>query len=154
MTIYIQRAGNYVLTACATSCDMELSAEVINITTADSGRANEKIGGATDCKGSFDGVITIDQLGGWQYQEWRANIGNVVPLRFDMTDEYGDRLRYEMSVLITNISAQGGVNEFGSFSVDFERSGEETQSTIFDNILVDMDGDPILTDDGDLIRVL
>jgi hypothetical protein len=152
MDIFIERNGVFVFTACATSCDMEVSAEEINITTADSGRENEYDGGSTDCVGSMDGVITLDTLGGWQYEDWREATGTVIPLRFDMTNVYGDRLRYEMNVLILNVGVQGGVNEHGAFNVSWKRSGAETVTKTIVGGLQDSNLDYILDGNGVIIR--
>lgn len=153
INICIERDGDFVFTACATNCSIERTAEEINITTADSGKENEYVGGATDASITLDGVITVDELGGFQYEEWVAAIGSKVNMEMDFTNQYGDRLRYTMSVLVTAVGAQGDANDFGMFNITMKRSGAETVSKIFDNILVDLAGDPILTPDGKLIRV-
>lgn len=156
INLYVEKvnaSGTYVVGGCATNLSMEVTAEEINITTADSGLENEYDGGATDCSISLDGVITIDELPFFQYEDWRAAIGTKKNVRIDFTDTYGDRLRYQMSMLITGVSAQGDVNDFGSFSISGKRSGAETVTKIYDNALVDGFGELILDGGGNIIRV-
>lgn len=150
--LFIERGGDFVFTACATNCSIERVAEEMNITTADSGRENEYKGGATDASITLDGVITLDELGGWQYEEWVANIGEIVSIRMDFTNDYGDRLRYEMNVLITAVGGQGDVNDFGSFNVTMKRSGAETVSKLLNNVITDEDLNPILDENGRPLR--
>lgn len=150
--LFVLRDGDYVATACAASCGITRTAELIPTTTADSGRENEYVGGATDADLTLDGVITLDELGGWQYEEWVANTGEVVSIRMDFTNSYGDRLRYEMNVLITAVGAQGDVNDFGAFNVTMKRSGGETVSKLLNNVITDEDLNPILDENGRPLR--
>lgn len=153
INIYIERGtDNWVFTACATNMSYERTAEEISITTADSGIENEYEGGATDATGTMDGVITTDAIGGWQYEDWGANVGLKVPLRIDFTNDYGDLLRFEMTVLITNVSAQGDANDYGSFSVGFKRSGIETISKTIEGGLQDENSDYLLNENGVILR--
>lgn len=152
INIYVDRGGDYVFTACATNCSIERTAEEILITTADSGIEDEYEGGATNATGTMDGVITTDALGGWQYEDWVANVGLKVPLKIEFLNGYGDLLTFEMSVLITNVSAQGDVNDYGSFSVGFKRSGAETVTKTIVGGQQDSNLDYILDGNGVIIR--
>lgn len=156
INLYVEKvpsSTNYVVGGCATNLSMDVTAEEINITTADSGIENEYEGGATDCAGTLDGVITIDELPFFQYEDWRAAIGQKKNVRIDFIDTYGDRLRYEMSILILGVSVQGDVNDFGAFSISFKRSGAETVTKIYDHALIDGGGDLVLDGGGNIIRV-
>lgn len=156
INIYVEKvdaSGAYVVGGCATNLSMEVTAEEINITTADSGKENEYDGGATDCSVGLDGVITIDELPFFQYEDWRAAIGTKKNVQIDFTDSYGDMLRYQMTILITGVSAQGDANDFGSFSISAKRSGAETVTKIYDHSLVDGAGELILDGGGNIIRV-
>lgn len=152
INIYIERGVDWVFTACATNLSYERTAEEILITTADSGIEDEYEGGATNASGTMDGVITTDVLGGWQYEEWAASVGQKVNMRIDFTNDYGDLLRYEMNVLITAISVQGDANDFGTFSVGFKRSGIETVTKTIEGGLLDSNLDYILDGSGVIIR--
>lgn len=149
--LYVKRGLGYVPTACATNLSIEETAEEVNITTVDSGRENEYEGGATDASLSFEGVMTLDELSKWQYEDFV--VGNTEQIRVDFVNSYGDALKYEMFVVIISKSAQGDVNDFGSFSISMKRSGAMTSVKTYDNILVDSDGLPILDSDGNLIRI-
>jgi hypothetical protein len=155
INLYVEKvnsSGIYVFSACATNLSMEVTAEEINITTADSGIENEYEGGSTDCTISMDGVVSIDDLSKAMYEDWRSWIGTKKNIRVDFTNSYGDRLRYQMSMLITSVGADGDANDFGMYHLGGKRSGPEAVSKGYDHILVDIDLDPILDTDGDLIR--
>lgn len=148
----VSGSGDFDFSACGTNFSTERTAEKINITTADSGKENEYEGGATDGTGSVEGLITLDELTKFQYEDWVAAIGTKKRVQIDYTDTYGDRLRYEMDILIDGVSDRGDVNDFGAFTVTFTRSGAEVVTKVWDHALVDSDGDPIPDSDGDIIR--
>lgn len=153
VNVFIELSGVYKLAACATTCSSSRTAEKINITTANSGRENEYEGGATDNIITLSGAGTLDEVTAWQFEDWVAAMGTKVNIRLDYTNPYGDRLRYEMAALIDDVNDQGDVNDFWLFDVSMTRSGAETMTKIFDNILVDGIGNPILDGGGNLIRV-
>lgn len=152
INIYVERGSEFVFTACATNMTYERTAEEIVITTADSGIEDEYEGGATNATGTMDGVITTDALGGWQYEDWLDCVGQKKNIMIDFTNDYGDLLRFEMLVLITNVSAQGDANDFGSFSVGFKRSGAETVTKTIEGGILDSNLDYILDGNGVIIR--
>lgn len=156
INLYVEKvndSGVFKFSSCATNLSMEVTCEEILITSADSGIEDEYQGGATNCSVSMEGVITIDELSKFMYEDWRASVGKKKKIRIDFTDSYGDRLRYEMTILVTSVSAQGDAADFGSFSISGKRSGAEIISKGYDHILEDSLHDPILDLNGDLIRV-
>jgi hypothetical protein len=94
INLFVERDGVFIFSACATNLSIERTAEEINITTANSGIENEYEGGATDATVTLDGVITLDELPGFQYEEWVSAIGTKINVRIEFTNTYGDRLAY------------------------------------------------------------
>jgi hypothetical protein len=153
VTVYMQVAAEWVLIMCATSCTKDETSEEISITTADSDRENEYIGGSLDCSFTFDGAMTLDIPGRVQYEDLEAEIGNVKRFLIIYENAFGDKLNYEADFLITNINDTNGVNEFSTFSMSAKRSGAATRTkTWADGTLLDSEGNPILDSDGNLIR--
>lgn len=140
-----------VFAGCATSCSKDETAEDLNITTADSARENEYIGGAKDATGTVDGLITLDELTKFQYADFIDSVGNVIRILIVYTNSFGDTYSYDAYVLVTSVSDQADATDFANFSVSWKRSGAATITQLF-NALLDSDGNPILDSDGNLIR--
>jgi hypothetical protein len=151
VNLYVRRDDEWVLTACATSSSKDESAEEINITTADSERENEYIGGSKDATIGLEGVITLDEITRWQWKDFVDNVGNVIRILLTYDNGFGDRYSYDANVLVTNVSDVANVADFATFSIGMKRSGAATTTQLFD-ALQDSDGEYILDSDGNLIR--
>lgn len=155
VSFYVYRTISLVPTpvfaGCAKSCSKDETAEDINITTADSDRENEYIGGSKDATGTVDGLITLDELPKYQYGDFVDQVGNVIRILIVYTNAFGDRYSYDANVLITGVSDQADVSDFASFTVNWKRSGKATITKFWD-ALKDSDGNLILDSDGNLIR--
>jgi hypothetical protein len=151
--LYVYRSGVPALAVCATNVSKTLSVEQINITTVDSGRENEYIGGSTDSELTLDGVRTLDEITSWQADDFEDQIGEVLRVILIYTNFYGDVLSYDGNVLITGVDDSNPAAEFSTYSISMIRSGAWTKLKSFDSILVDGLGNPILDGNGDLIRV-
>lgn len=149
--LYVYRDAVAVLTVCATNLTKRETAEQINITTIDSGRENEYIGGATDSDLSLEGLITLDELPKQQYEDFE--VGENYDVLMTYTNSWGDRLAINGNVLVTGIDDNNGAADFSNYTISMIRNGAWTKVKTFDNILVDGPGNPILDGNGDLIRV-
>jgi hypothetical protein len=153
VTVYMEVDSEWVLIMCATSCTKDETTEEVNVTTADSDRENEYIGGSKDCSFSFDGAMTLDIPGRVQYEDLVDEVGNVQRFLIVYTNSYGDALNYEADFLITGVSDTNGVNDFSTFSMTAKRSGAATRTkTWADGVLLD-GGIPVWDSDGEVIRL-
>lgn len=155
VTVYVYRdiamVPTPVMMGCATSISKNETAEEVNVTTADSTRENEYIGGSKDAVVTVDGLMTLDELTRWQYKDWLDSLGNVERFLITHENAFGDKYSYDFNGLITGVSDQAGPTEFASFSASIKRTGPAT-TTMFYDALLDSDGNPILDSDGNLIR--
>lgn len=146
-------SGEYVLGACATDMSVQRTADEKITTTIDSGREDEYTrSGSTNAVIQFDGAGTLDVLGKWQYEDWLQNIGELVNIRVDYNNYYGDRLRFEMKVVVLEVSDQSNVNDFMTFSITMKRSGAETITKTIEGGILDLNLDYILDTNGVIIR--
>jgi hypothetical protein len=155
VTVYVYRdilmVPTPVFAGCATSCSKDETAEDINITTADSGRENEYIGGSKDATGTIDGLMTLDEMPMFQYADWVAEVGNVKRILIVYENSFGDKYSYDANVLVVGVSDQADVTDFAKFTVSWKRSGAATITQFWD-ALKDSDGNLILDSNGNLIR--
>jgi predicted secreted protein len=151
--LYVRRGTTWVKTVCATDCSLSFTAEKISITTSNSGRDNDYIGGMKDCAVSLDGVTTLDQLTSWQFEDWVDQIGERVRILLTFNDTFGDQLAYDMILLVESADVSGAVSDFAGYSIHGSRCGAHTKIKTYDHVLVDSFGNPILDSNGDLIRV-
>jgi hypothetical protein len=149
--LYVYRSGVPVLTVCATNVTRRETVETINITTVDSGRENEYIGGATDAEITLEGVRTISQLADFQVSDFE--VGDVYRIIIIYTDASGSTLSYDGNVLITGIDDSNGAGEFSTYTVSMLRSGPWLKLFNVSGILVDGFGNPILDGEGNYIFI-
>lgn len=151
--VYRDEGGDEVavFAGCALTITKEETAEELNITTADSGRENEYIGGSKDATGTVDGLMTIDQLNRFQYKDFVDNVGNVLHILITYENSFGDRISYDANALVTNVSDSAGATDLATFSVSWKRTGPATIALV-GQWLIDDEGNPILDSDGLPIR--
>lgn len=152
VSLYVYEGATPVLTVCATNLTKTTTAERINVTTVDSDRENEYIGGSTESEITLDGVRTLDIVGSWQAEDFEDNIGEVLRIIIIYTNQYGDILSYDGNVVVTDVSDNNGASEFSTYSIQMVRSGPWTKLKTYENALVDSNGDFILDSNGDIIR--
>lgn len=150
--LYVERSGVWVLRACATSCSMELTQELIPVATRDTGFEEDFEPGFNGCSLSFDGMITIDVLGKWQMEDDIANLRVKNHVMIKMENGLGDTLAYDMLALTTNIINTGDVEGWATYSVSMTRCGEMTKVRVINGGLVDSFGNYILDSNGSIIR--
>jgi hypothetical protein len=150
--VSVEVDGEMQLIMCAISFSKDETAEEVNITTADSGRQNEYIGGSLDCTISFEGAITLDIPGKYQYEDLVNDIGNVKRILIEYRNSHGDLLSYEADFLITSVSDQNPV-EHSTFSMTAKRSGAPTITKTWDEeVILDEDDEPLEDESGEVIR--
>jgi hypothetical protein len=153
VTVYMEVDSEWVLIMCATSCTKSETSEEVNVTTADSDRENEYIGGSLDCSFTFDGAMTLDIPGRVQYEDLENEIGNVKRFLIVYETSFGDKKNYEADFLITSVDDSNGVNEYSTFSMTAKRSGAPTKTKVWaDDVLLDSEDNPIWDSDGNVIR--
>lgn len=151
VTLYVYRDDVPIKTVCATNLTKRIEAEKINITTVDSDRENEYIGGSTDAEIGLEGIRTLDETGSWQADDFEDLIGEVVHILISYDNALGDRVTYNGYALITSVDDNNGASDFSSYSISMVRSGAWTKTKIY-NALLDSDGNPVFDSDGNLIR--
>lgn len=137
---------------CATSCSIAVDAETIPITTINSGREDEYEGGATNGTLDLSSGITLDSVGGWQFEDFVDEVGNKHRFLIQFTNDYGDILSYAMDAIITSVSGRGDVTDFGLFDASMLRSGPMVKIKTIEGGLVDSEGDYIIDSNGKIIR--
>jgi hypothetical protein len=150
--LYVYRDSAAVLTVCATNVTRRETAETINITTVDSGRENEYIGGATDAEITLEGVRTINQPVDWQVDDFQIGESHHIILVYE--DAGGNALSYDLNVLITEISDSNGAGEFSTYSVSMIRSGPWIRLFNVGGVLKDQYGNPITDQYGNYIYII
>lgn len=148
--VYVQKEEVFVLTACASSCSKEETAEVVQI-RQNTRRENSYRGTTKDCTLSLEGVTTIDEITKWQFQDFIDSLGDLVHVKLVYENEYGDVLSYECDAIITSVTDQAAATDFATYSVAMLRSGAAT-TTILYNALQDDEGEYILDSQGNLMR--
>jgi predicted secreted protein len=155
VTLYVYRGGSPALTVCATNLTRRGSVEPLNITTVDSGRENEYIGGSTDSEVTLSGVRTLANTSDWQIDDFE--IGEIERIIIIYLDSAGNSVSYDGNVLITGIEDENGAADFSTYSVTMLRSGAWTKlyNVVVGDLhyLVDGNGDYILDSNGDYIIV-
>jgi hypothetical protein len=153
--VYIYRTDDIILlarpVACATNCTLTFDIELVRIASPSTGRQRNYAPSFEDCTITVDGVVTLDELPMWQIKEFIDKIGVKLTAVFEMTNDLGDRLSYEMQVLTSSISITGDTNDFAGFSVSMKRCGTMTVINTFD-ALQDNDGNYLLDGTGHLMR--
>jgi hypothetical protein len=127
VNIYVRVGSDWVVAGCATSCTLNVTADVIPTTTADSGRDRTVKGGARNAELTLSGVVTLNETSMWQYEDWMDNYGEVLRVLFEMTDEGGSQLAYDMNALVTNVSNSAPADNYDVFDVSMVRSGAMTK---------------------------
>jgi predicted secreted protein len=149
VNLYIYRSGSPILAVCATNISKKTNAERINITTVDSGRENEYIGGSTDSELTLEGVRTLDEPGSWQADDFEEMIGEVIRVLLIYTDTAGNNVIYDGNTLIADVDDSNNVSEYSTFSVTLVRNGVWTKlNTLLPIIL------SAVTVDGHTIKVV
>jgi predicted secreted protein len=155
VTLYVYRSGSPALTVCATNLSRRESVETLNITTIDSGRANEYVGGSTDSEVTLSGVRTLANVSDWQIDDFE--IGNTERIIIIYLDSAGNSVSYDGNVLITGVEDDNGAADFSTYTVTMLRSGAWTKlyNVVVGDLhyLVDGNGDYILDSNGDYIIV-
>jgi predicted secreted protein len=153
VTLYVYRGGSPALAVCATNLSRRESVENLNITTIDSTRANEYVGGSTDSEVTLSGVRTLANSSDWQIDDFE--IGNIERIIIIYLDSAGNSVSYDGNVLITGVEDENGAADFSTYSVTMLRSGAWTK--LYDitiggvHYLVDSNGDFILDSFGNRI---
>jgi hypothetical protein len=140
-----------VLVACATNCTMTFDVELVRIASPSTGKQRNYAPSFEDCTITLEGVSTLDELPMWQIKEFIDKLGVKLLVIFEMTNDLGDRLAYEMEVLTSTVSIDGDANDFSGFNVTMKRVGTMTVVNTFD-ALQDSDGNYILDGTGHYMR--
>jgi predicted secreted protein len=150
--IYVRQDDEWWNVACAVSGTISHEADAIAITTIDSGRDRQYIGGARDGRIELSGVMTLDQTTKWQFDNFLDETGNLHRFLFTIADSNGLSIAYDMYGIITSVSGRGEATDFGLFDVSILRSGPMTKlNENEEGNLVDSDGIEILDSDGNPI---
>lgn len=151
VSIYVRRGTDWVNTVCAISCRMEFSQEMIPVATKDSGRENDYVSGFEDCTISLEGVMTLDELPFYQAEDFLDSPYTKRRILMLFTNSWGDRLSYDMNVLVESYSNAGETDDFAIYNVSMKRCGAWTKQKVF-NAILDSDGNPVLDSNGYPIR--
>lgn len=153
--LYVYRTDDIILlarpVACASNCTMEFQTDLVRLASPATGKDKNWAALTTDCTITVDAIQTLDELPMWQMKEFIDKIGVKIRVIFEMRNDLGDLLSYEMDAIIQSVDITGDVNDFGSFSVTLKRCGEMTIVNTFD-ALQDSDGNYILDGTGHLMR--
>src|SRR4051812_3328717 len=103
VTMYVFR-DDWRKAMCATSCSLEGDTEELDITTIDSGKATDTIGTFTRVRGTIEGIITLDETLGFQFDEFLDSLGTREGILLQYKNIYGDMLSYQFTALFTRVS--------------------------------------------------
>lgn len=122
--LFVLRDGDFVPIGCATDLSFEMSQDLIEVTTKDSGRARDYEAGFRGYSVRFSGLVTLDDTAKFQFFDFLNNPEERLTLHIDYTDPNGLSKTIEGDYLIEGASYSGNVDDFAGADISMKGCGE------------------------------
>jgi len=121
--------GGFRMYACAVSCTLNVTSTLAETSTTGSGTFLTFEGQKHTWGGSIEGVINLDNPGMLTLADLRAKqiAFTKLLINYERTDEAGNVYTDSGTILITNSTDTGNVNDVATFSIEFQGTGPLTQ---------------------------
>lgn len=149
--LYVLDSGEYKLLACLTDCSFSISSSKIQITSRSTGTWAAYDYTTLSWSGTASGVFFIQLVtGGLTPFELTAKMVNQLKpeIRFWLYDREGYGKYVQGTVLIDDMSYEGGAEDFAVFNVSFTGTGAVSISDINACSIIDSNGDGLIDSDG------
>lgn len=129
ISVFIQEPSktSYEKVAVATSHDLDLSQETIEVTSKDSSGVAEYIPGKQDGTVSVEGHVDPDK---GNYSRLFTSFKNKETVKLRVSSGRSTYERYEADAILTNVNRSGENDSVESFSAEFQITGGVSESTI------------------------
>lgn len=127
--LYVYVDGTPVAAICATNVSMRATSGQISTLTMGGGKNRTYKGTVRDATIVLEGVMTLDETGSFQKDDWLDNIGETLHIILTYTDSTGTFVSYDMNILVTEVGDSNPAAEFSTFSISMIRSGPWTKTT-------------------------